>query len=253
MQSHIKDLVSVIMPTYNSSLFIEAALDSIISQSYSNLEVLITDDCSTDNTLEKVKEYAKRDSRIKVYQLDKNSGPGIARNNSINHAQGRYIAFCDSDDLWLGNKVEQQIKFMNLNNLAFTFSSYQKINGKGEMRGIIKAPDQLHYKDLLRSCPIGCLTAIYDTEKIGKVYMPEIKKRQDYGLWLRIFKSIQKTKGMPEVLAHYRERNNSVSSNKLLAAIYHYRVLKQEGKVSSIKAMYFFFHYAFSGLSKYLR
>lgn len=245
--------ISIITPTYNSLQFIEETIQSILNQTYSNWELLITDDCSTDGTRELLKQYASKDNRIKIFQLDKNSGPGVARNNSIKNASGRFIAFCDSDDQWKPDKLEKQIKFLTINDLAFTFSAYQKINEKGEKGGIINIPDEVHYNHLLKSCPIGCLTAIYDTEKIGKVYMPEIRKRQDYGLWLKIFQIIGSAKGMKENLAYYRVRSNSVSSNKFVAAKYYFKVLRQVGKVSLFKAWFYFFHYALNGFHKYLK
>lgn len=251
MSRHSK--VSIITPTYNSHQFIEATIQSILNQTYTNWELLITDDCSTDGTWELLQKYQRQDERIKIFKLKRNSGPGIARNNSIKHAQGRFIAFCDSDDQWKPEKLEKQVEFLTTNNLAFTFSAYQKIDEKGEKGGIVNIPNEVNYNHLLKTCPIGCLTAIYDTDKIGKVYMPEIRKRQDYGLWLKIFQIIGSTKGMNENLAYYRVRSNSVSSNKFTAAKYHYKVLRQVGKVPLIKAWYYFLHYALNGVFKYLK
>ncbi|UNY97889.1 glycosyltransferase [Zhouia spongiae] len=245
--------VSIITPTYNSLEYINETIESIINQTYENWELLITDDCSADGTWELLKEYAEKDSRIKIFQLEFNSGPGVARNNSIQNASGRFISFCDSDDVWKPNKLEDQIKFLSDNDLPFTYSSYQKMDENGNLGGIINVPEKLSFNDLLKTCPIGCLTAIYDTEKIGKVYMPIIRKRQDYGLWLKIFKEIRETRGMQEVLAYYRVRTNSVSSNKLRAAKYHFKVLRTVAKVPFIKACYYFVLYAFSGLFKYLK
>jgi len=245
--------ISIITPTYNTKDFIPQTINAIINQTYCYWELIVTDDCSSDETWGLLQEYVRKDNRIKIFQLEKNSGPGVARNNSIKHATGRYIAFCDSDDVWLPDKLEKQIDFLQKNDLAFTFSSYRKINEMGEKGGVVKALPLVSYNDLLKTCSIGCLTAIYDTEKIGKVYMPEIRKRQDYGLWLKIFKIIGSSKGMEEILALYRVRTNSVSSNKLKAAKYHYKVLREVGKVPLIKAWYYFLHYAFAGFIKYIR
>jgi len=245
--------VSIITPTYNSENFIIITINSIISQTFTNWELLITDDCSTDSTWGIINDFAKKDTRIKVFQLKKNSGAGIARNNSIERASGRFVAFCDSDDIWIPEKLEKQIKYLQENDLPFTFSSYQKINEFGEKGGIVTVPSILSYNNLLKTCPIGCLTAIYDTKKIGKVYMPEIRKRQDYGLWLKIFKIIDSTKSMNEVLGYYRERKNSVSSNKFKAAKYHYKVLREVALAPRIKAWYYFLNYAFAGFRKYIK
>lgn len=246
-------MVSIITPTYNSERFISKTVDSIISQTYDDWELLITDDCSTDNTWSLLSAYAEKDDRIKIFQLERNSGPGVARNNSIQHAKGRFIAFCDSDDLWIPNKVEKQVKFLLENDLIFTYSAYQKINEAGIKGGTINIPTSITYNSLLKTCPIGCLTAIYDAQKIGKIYMPEIRKRQDYGLWLKIFKQIGSARGMNEVLGFYRERKNSVSSNKIKAAYYHYRILREVAKVPTIKAWYYFFYYAIAGVIKYMK
>jgi len=248
-----EQLISIITPTYNSLQFIKETIHSILIQTYQNWELLITDDCSTDGTWELLQKYQKQDERIKIFRLKKNFGPGVARNNSIKHAQGRFIAFCDSDDQWKPDKLEKQINFLIENNLAFTFSAYQKIDENGKKGGIVNVPENINYKHLLKTCPIGCLTAIYDTEKTGKVYMPEIRKRQDYGLWLKIFQIIGSTKGMNENLAYYRVLTNSVSSNKFVAAKYHYKVLREVGKVPPIKSWYYFLHYALNGFFKYLK
>jgi len=245
--------ISIITPTYNSKDFIPQTINAIINQTYCYWELIVTDDCSSDETWGLLQEYVRKDNRIKIFQLEKNSGTGVARHNSIKHATGRYIAFCDSDDVWLPEKLEKQIDFLQKNDLAFTFSSYRKINEMGEKGGVVKALPLVSYNDLLKTCSIGCLTAIYDTEKIGKVYMPEIRKRQDYGLWLKIFKIIGSSKGMEEILALYRVRTNSVSSNKLKAAKYHFKVLRDVGKVPLVKAWYYFLHYAFAGFFKYIR
>jgi glycosyltransferase involved in cell wall biosynthesis len=246
-------LISIITPTYNSSQFIRETIDSIINQTYAYWELLITDDCSTDDTWNILNEYIKKDNRIKIFRLDKNSGAGISRNHSIEKASGRYIAFCDSDDVWIPEKLEKQISFMQQNKLAFTYSAYQKITETGELKGVINPPLEISYTDLLKTCSIGCLTAIYDTYKIGKIYMSKIRKRQDYALWLNIFKKINKTKGLNEVLGYYRICKKSISRNKTKAAYYHFRVLREVGNISFIKSCYYFIIYLIYGIIKYLR
>ena len=252
-KSNEQFLVSIITPVYNSSKYVQETIHSIQKQTYKNWELLITDDCSEDNSWEIIREMAKSDSRIKAFRLTENSGAGVARNHSLSHAKGKYIAFCDSDDVWHAEKLEKQLKFLRDQDLAFTFSSYQKMNENGVKGGTIEAPQKVSYDDLLKTCSIGCLTAIYDTEKIGKVYMPEIRKRQDYGLWLKIFKRIGSTKGMNEVLANYRERPDSVSGNKIDAAKYHFRVLRDVARVPLTKSWYYFFIYVIAGSLKYIK
>lgn len=250
----MKHKVSIITPTYNSERFISETIEAIQAQTYKNWELLITDDCSTDTTLKVVKKYAEEDSRIRFFKLPTNQGGGVARNNSIKEAIGRFIAFCDSDDVWVEDKLEKQVAFIQKNKLAFTYAAYQKMDENGNKEGIFFPPPKITFIDLLKTCSIGCLTAMYDTEKIGKVYMPLIRKRQDYGLWLEIHKKIKFSEGIvEEPLAYYRVRANSVSSNKLKAAKYHFRVLRECGGVSFFKASYYFVYYFVNGLIKYLK
>jgi teichuronic acid biosynthesis glycosyltransferase TuaG len=247
-------LVSIITPTYNSSQFIEHTINSILQQTYSDWELIITDDCSRDNTYKIINDFAKTDKRIKIFRLDQNSGPAVARNNSLKNANGRYIAFCDSDDMWHPDKLEKQVKFLQDMDLPFTFSSYQKIDENGTLGSVIYAPSSVSYNELLKTCSIGCLTVIFDAAKIGKVYFPEAWKRQeDYGMWLIIFKKIGSAKGMYDVLAIYRERTNSVSSNKLKTARDHYRVLREVANIPHLKASYFFIFYVINGIKKYFK
>ena len=245
--------VSIIMATFNSEKFITESIEGILRQTYADWELLITDDCSNDKTWDILETFQTKDERIKLYRLNVNSGPGVARNNSISNAEGRYIAFCDSDDIWFPQKLEKQLDFMKERNLNFTFASYQKITESGEKRGVVYAPGKLTYNDLLKTCSIGCLTAIYDSSKLGKVYMPEIRKRQDYGLWLKIFQKIKVSNGMEEVVAYYRERQKSVSSNKFLAAKYHYKVLRETAGVPLLASFYYLFHYIINGILKFIK
>ena len=218
------NLVSIIIPVYNSETYISETLNSIINQTYKHIEILITDDYSSDNTISIIKNYCKKDERIKLFCLEKNLGPGAARNNSINHSKGKYIAFCDSDDLWKKNKLELQINFMKENNLSFTYSNYDLIDEKGKFKKIIKSPNKITYDKMLRNNYVGCLTVIYDVEKLGKKYMPLIRKRQDWVLWLNILKQIKKTVGLDKSLALYRNRSKSISSNKIKMISYNWEV-----------------------------
>jgi hypothetical protein len=246
-------LVSIITPSYNSASFIKESINSVLSQTYENWEMIIVDDASKDNTTEIIEEYIKKDSRIKLIRLEKNSGPAIARNEAIKKAKGRYIAFLDADDLWLPEKLDRQIIFMNKNNLSFTYSSYLLMDEKSQMFGTFATKEYITYKSMLKTCSVGCLTAIYDTKVLGKRYMPNIAKRQDYGLWLQILKDINSTKGIIEPLATYRVLRNSVSSNKLTAAIYQWKIYRDVENLNLLKSIYYFVHYAIYGIVKYKR
>ena len=175
-------LVSIVTPCYNSAKYIGETIESIQAQSYKNWELLITDDCSSDNTVEIVNSYILNDSRIKLFRLDVNKGGGIARNNCIQEAGGRYIAFCDSDDRWDPKKLEKQITFMQNNDYAFSYTSYMTCYGNGEVKGIVVCPRKVTFKSLLRDDKMGCSTIVYDVEKVGKIFFPFIRKRQDWGI-----------------------------------------------------------------------
>jgi teichuronic acid biosynthesis glycosyltransferase TuaG len=232
--------VSIITPNYNSANFIEETINSIIKQSYTNWELIITDDVSTDNSIDLIQKYVNIDNRIKLIQLKENSGAAVARNTSIEAATGKYIAFLDSDDLWTPDKLEKQIQFMNENNSSFSYSNYKLIDEEGNNLNIIKKPtSNLTYNELLKENQIGCLTAIYDQKKLGKVYMPLIRKRQDYGLWLEILKQINHAHKIDEVLAIYRVRENSISSNKVEMLKYNFQLFNKHQKLSKLKSFYY--------------
>ena len=195
--------VSIIMPSYNAARFIAASIQSVIEQTYTDWELLITDDCSKDNSLIIAKNFADKDPRIQVYSTVRNSGAAIARNVSIKHAQGRYIAFLDSDDTWEANKLETQIRFMEKNNIAFSFSNYSVMKEDGTPTGnIIHAPKVIGYHGYLRNTIIGCLTVIIDKEKTGSFMMPNIKSSHDMALWLFIMKRGFKAYGLQKTLAN---------------------------------------------------
>lgn len=217
----MEDLVSIITPTYNSAAFISKTIESILAQTYKNWELIITDDCSSDDTVSIVREYLIKDKRIKLFQLPLNSGGGVARNNSIKEARGRYIAFCDSDDRWTPNKLSAQISFMKKKDCAFSYTSCVNCDEEGNEVGIDLCYSKITYRKELCDNFIGCLTAVYDVEKIGKVYMLPIRKRQDWGLWISVLKKCRIGYGIKETLGYYTIRKGSVSSNKLSLIRYH--------------------------------
>mgnify|MGYP000072251826 FL=1 len=225
MQNH--GLVSIITPSYNSSKFISQTIESILSQTYTNWELLITDDCSVDNTREIVESYQRKDTRIKFFQLKENSGPGIARNHSIEMAKGRFIAFCDSDDQWYPEKLEKQLAFMQEKNCALSYTSYMVCDESNVITSIVVSLSNITYAALKRDNGIGCSTAIFDVDKVGKMYFPDIRKRQDWGLWLNILKKVKVAYGMKEPLALYRIQETSLSSNKLSLIRYNIAVYRQ--------------------------
>jgi teichuronic acid biosynthesis glycosyltransferase TuaG len=239
------ELVSIITPTYNSEKYIKQMIDSVINQSYKNWELLITDDCSTDNTIQIVQEFIKNNNRIKLFRLSKNSGAGISRNYSIKMAQGKYIAFCDSDDLWHPNKLKNQIEFMSKFDLAFSYTNYQIIDNNGIFLKNVFCPLDLTYDMIVRNCYIGCLTVMYDVSKLGPLFFDKIKKRQDWILWIQILHVISFTKGLNEVLASYRTRNNSISASKIKLVKYNWLVYYKFLNYTKLGATFMLFRFLF--------
>lgn len=235
-------LVSVIMPCYNCADYISDTIESIQSQTYQNWELLITDDCSSDNCCEIISEYAAKDSRIKLFHLEKNSGAGAARNNSIKEARGRFIAFCDSDDRWYPEKLEKQLAYMKTKDCAMSHTSYMTCSENNDITGIIVCKKIESLKSMCKDDKMGFLTVIYDTSKTGKVYMPTLRKRQDWALKLKILQKCDYSFGMKEPLAYYRKRKGSISSNKRKLIKYNIAVYKEILGWSSLHAnLYFYF------------
>lgn len=240
--------VSIITPMYNSAGTISQTIESAVSQSYTDWELLLIDDCSTDNSLEIAKKYQARDSRIKVLKLDSNSGAAKARNTGIKESIGRYIAFLDSDDLWSPEKLKTQIEFMKVNQCSFSFTAYNKITESGKYLHRVGVPKKVSYKGLLKTNVVGCFTAIYDTNHFGKVLMPNIRKRQDFGLWLRLLKKTPYGYGINKSLGYYRVMSESVSSNKMNTAMYNWTLYRHVENLSFISSCYYFAHYAVKGV-----
>jgi len=232
-----KGLVSIIIPCYNCSDFIIETIESVMKQSYKELELIIIDDFSYDNTVEIINNI--NDNRIRLFQNDKNYGAAVSRNRAIKKAKGKWIAFLDSDDIWLPDKLEKQLDFMIENDYSFTCTNYEKINANGKKIGKIhKSKQKADYKKVLFYNPVGNSTVMYNVEKIGKVKIPEIQKRNDYALWLKILKSEKYIYGFNEITTQYRVRKNSISSNKIKLIKYQWRLYKDIEKFSFVKSSF---------------
>jgi teichuronic acid biosynthesis glycosyltransferase TuaG len=247
-------LISIITPCYNSEKFIVQTIESIIDQTYLYWELLIIDDCSTDNTISIIKEYLKKDERIKLFSTTKNSkSPVEPRNIGIKSAQGRYIAFLDSDDIWLPSKLEKQIKLFKNDKVAVVFSYYEKINEKGERKKrIITSPSSVTYNQLLKSNYIGCLSAMYDTSKVGKIYFNSIG-HEDYAYWLTILRFGYIACNTNTVEALYRVRENSVSTNILKASKWTWNVYRKYLQLNICQSLYYFCFYLLKALQKHFK
>lgn len=244
-------IVSIITPSYNSSKTIADTINSVVSQTYTNWELLIVDDNSTDDTLDIISNYTRNEPRIKVLVLNENRGAGFCRNKATEIAVGRFIAFLDSDDVWHPQKLEKQIRFMIDNEYAFTYTAYNKIDRAGNVTKSIIPPSKIDYYGLLKSNVIGCLTAIYDTEFIGKAYMPLIRKRQDMALWLKILSKIDFAWCLNESLAFYREGHASLSSNKVKIIFSQWFFYRRYLKLSFVKTMWYFSFYIIRAFIKH--
>ena len=234
-----KGLVSVITPTYNCADFIAETIKSVQAQTYGDFEMIIADDCSTDNTAEIVSKYAELDSRIKYHRLEKNSGAAVARTEAMRLAEGEYMAFLDSDDIWHEDKLEKQLAFMKKNNYAFTCTSYEQTDETGKSLGkIIKAVPKTDYNRLLLDCPVGNSTVMYNVEIMGKFEVPDIRKRNDDALWLKMLKREKYIYGMPDALARYRVRKNGISGNKLKLIKYHWVLYRDIEHLSIARSVF---------------
>lgn len=221
-------LVSIITPTYNSEKFIAQTIRSVQAQTYVNWELLIVDDCSTDQTEALVKAFIKDDRRVTFHKLSKNSGAGVARNLAVEMAGGRFIAFLDSDDLWKPEKLEKQIRFMAEQQLPFTFTFYDCMDEAGNpLHKRIEAPRTLRYYQLFFCNFVGNLTGIYDTAFFGRIPISSLRKRQDWMVWLTALQKIRKVKPVPESLAFYRIRDNSISASKMGLLEHNFAVYRQ--------------------------
>ncbi|EEK76128.1 hypothetical protein bcere0009_49760 [Bacillus cereus R309803] len=247
----MRDLISIITPTYNCGKFIEDTIKSVVKQTYQNWEMIIVDDCSSDNTKEIVEKYTSQDNRIKYYVLQENSGAAVARTKAMELSSGSYMAFLDSDDLWPENKLESQLNFMKENNYAFTCTDYEQIDEKNNhLNKVIKTKEKTNYNGVLLSCPIGNSTVMYNVEKLGKFEVPNIRKRNDDALWLQILKKEKYVYGMPNVLMQYRVRNNSISSNKVDLIKYHWYLYREIENLSILRSAFHICFWVFLKLSR---
>lgn len=231
--------ISIIMPYYNAARYICITVEAIISQTYKDWELIIVDDCSTSpETAEILKGVAEMDSRIKVIRAEKNVGAGIARNIGIEAASGRYIAFCDSDDWWYPTKLEEQLRFMQNYGYEFTCTWYEDANEQLEPYYTMKQTPKQSYRSMILGCNIGTPGVIYDTARIGKKYMPPLRRAEDWGLWMTILKDVDYIYTYPKALWKYRHIAGSETSDKwvmLKAVVVMYQTVL---KMNTLKAWF---------------
>ena len=234
-----KPKVSIITPAFKCKKTINETYESIKNQTFSSWEWLVIEDCSNDGTYELIEEMVKDDERVVLLKTEKNSGASVARNIGIEHSKGRYIAFLDADDLFKEDKLEKQIAFMEKNGYEFTFTNYDLLYKNGTIKHRRIASKSINFKKLLTCNYIGCLTAIYDSEILGKVFMPnDCEKREDHAAWLDITKKGIIAYKLDESLSIYRVENGSVSSNKFKMIKYQYRLYRKHLNFGAIKSLY---------------
>lgn len=231
-------LVSIITPVYQAERYIEQTILSVLAQSYQNWEMILVDDCSNDSSASIIKEYAEKDKRIKYCRLDKNSGAAVARNKAINSALGEYLAFLDSDDLWVPTKLEKQITFMNNHKYRFSFTRIKIIDSDNNtIKEYVPIPQKADYNYLLKRTVIATSTVVINRSTLPHFNMPLRRGGQDYATWLQLLRSIDYAYGIDESLTCYRVSSNSLSSNKLSSIRQVYEIQTEDEHISKHKAI----------------
>ena len=234
----MNNLVSIIMPSFNTGIFIKETINSVLKQTYTNWEIIIVDDCSTDNTDEVVASF--KDERIKYIKNEKNSGAAVSRNRALREAKGKWIAFLDSDDIWLPEKLEKQIAFMENNGYDFSYTSYCQIDEQSIESGVtVTGPKKITKTGMYNYCYPGCLTVMYNAEKVGLIQIEDIKKNNDYAMWLKVCKKAD-CYLLEETLAKYRKRSGSISNHSYTKLIKWHYILFRDGMGLSAPASAFF-------------
>lgn len=243
--------VSIITPCYNSSSHIKETIESVLAQTYQDWEMIIIDDFSQDNSVAIISDYLKTDHRIKLIELNENVMAAEARNIGLREATGQFIAFLDSDDTWLPEKLEYQLQYMISNHIAFSFTSYYQMSVNGRLKKkIIKVPKSIDYAGYCRNTIIGSLTVIIDRNKTGDFEMPNIRSSHDMALWLLIIRRGFTAYGINKPLAFYRILPESNTSNKWKAAKDVWKVYRDIEKINIVKSSYYFVCYAFNAIRK---
>lgn len=247
-------MISIVTPCYNSGDSIRETIESVLAQTYTDWEMLIIDDCSKDGSSDIIQQYAAADPRIKYICTDSPSGsPTLPRNIGIEHARGEYIAFLDSDDLWMPTKLEHQLPLLNEDNVAIVYANYEKMDEQGNRSGrYIIAPPSVTYRQLLKGNVMGCLTVMYDVSKVGQVRFKKIG-HEDYALWLSVLKRGYIARNSNTVEAIYRVNRKSVSSNKLTVLGWQWNIYVKEEHTGLLRAAWYFINYACRAFAKRMK
>lgn len=246
----MNDLVSIIMPSYNTGRFIKETIESVLAQSYPTWELIVVDDCSTDNTDEVVIQYLA-DKRIRYIKNDTNSGAAVSRNRALREAKGKWIAFLDSDDLWETDKLQKQILFMKNNGYHFSYTNYVEIDEESKVNGkTVTGPKRISKHGMYNYCWMGCLTVMYDADAVGLIQIADIKKNNDYAMWLKVCKKAN-CYLLDETLARYRKRSGSISNHGYMKLIkWHYKLYREAENKNPISSFVLTVRNLFFGVLK---
>ena len=232
--SHMEELVSIIMPSYNTAQYIGDSVRSVINQTYTNWELIIVDDCSTDHTDAVVASF--QDERIRYFKNERNSGAAVSRNKALREVKGKWVAFLDSDDLWHPEKLEKQIRFMKENGYSFSYTNYSEIDEQSQPLGrMVTGPKRITKTGMYNYCWPGCLTVMYDASVVGLIQIEHIKKNNDYAMWLKVCRKAS-CYLLPEDLACYRKRQGSISRQSYVTMIrWHYKLYRESESQTAIQ------------------
>ena len=249
----MNDLVSIIMPSYNTGRFIKETIESVLAQSYPVWELIIVDDCSTDNTDDVVNQYLA-DERIHYIKNDTNSGAAVSRNRALRGAKGKWIAFLDSDDLWEPDKLQKQISFMRDNGYHFSYTNYIEIDEESKANGkSVTGPKRISKHGMYNYCWMGCLTVMYDADTVGLIQIADIKKNNDYAMWLKVCKKAN-CYLLNQTLARYRKRSGSISNHGYMKLVkWHYKLYREAENKNPISSFVLTFRNLFFGVLKKIR
>lgn len=249
VSDHLDDRVSVVTATHDAASTIEQAIVSVAAQTVPVHEHIIVDDGSTDATAEVVRGLQRVYPHV-VYMHQERQGSGAARNCGICYATGRYIAFLDSDDWWRPEKIEAQVEFMQATGSVFTYGAYEKRDSGDQLLARYDPPDSLGHEDLLVGCPVGCLTAAYDQVALGKYYMPDVRRGQDWGLWLALTRDGTRARKYPGNHAVYHENRGSLSSGKLRKTLDVFRIYREEEGLGLWRSLRYLLRHVINALRK---
>lgn len=241
-------VISVITPVYQSAQYIDETVASVLGQSFSDLELILVDDGSTDGSLERCQYWAERDSRVVVLKSPQNQGAAASRNQAMEAANGDYVAFLDSDDVWAPEKLNRQYQFMKEQACDFSFTAYQMENEAGESLGTVDTSQQqtaFSYQDMLKKqATLGCSTVMLKRSAIGSLRMPDIRTGQDYAFWLLLLKQGLLAYLLPEPLTRYRVRQGSISRNKVRKAQRQWQIYRRLERLGVFQSAWYFAFYA---------